>query len=121
MKTQIEQISVKNFRRYKDLKLSNLQRLNVFLGANGFGKTTLFKVFNFLSVCLHVDSIIKPSKEIKRIIPDWQQRYCNKLRFAEIITPYLSLESDKKLASSNRSASFHVLLDTLSALSVRTN
>ncbi len=53
MKTQqIEQIKVKNFRLYKDLHVTDLQRLTVFLGANGSGKTTFFKVFSFLSTCL---------------------------------------------------------------------
>ena len=49
MKTQIEQIKVKNFRLYKNLHMTDLQRFNVFLGANGSGKTTFFKVFSFLS------------------------------------------------------------------------
>jgi predicted ATPase len=63
MKTQIEQIKVKNFRLYKDLQLTNLQRLNVFLGANGSGKTTLFKVFSFLSTCLKENVTVAVNRE----------------------------------------------------------
>jgi len=63
MKTQIEQIKVKNFRLYKDLHLTDLQRLNVFLGANGSGKTTLFKVFRFLSTCLKENVTVAVNRE----------------------------------------------------------
>jgi len=63
MKTQIEQIRVKNFRLYKDLHLDNLQRLNVFLGANGAGKTTLFKVFSFLATCLKENVTVAVNRE----------------------------------------------------------
>ena len=63
MKTQIEQIKVKNFRLYKDLHVTNLQRLNVFLGANGSGKTTLFKVFSFLATCLKENVTVAVNRE----------------------------------------------------------
>lgn len=63
MKTQIEQIKVKNFRLYKDLNITDLQRLNVFLGANGSGKTTLFKVFSFLSTCLKENVTVAVNRE----------------------------------------------------------
>ncbi len=63
MKTQIEQIKVKNFRLYKNLHVTHLQRLNVFLGANGSGKTTLFKVFSFLSTCLKENVTVAVNRE----------------------------------------------------------
>ncbi len=63
MKTQIEQIKVKNFRLYKDLHITDLQRLNVFLGANGSGKTTLFKVFSFLATCLKENVTVAVNRE----------------------------------------------------------
>jgi predicted ATPase len=63
MKTQIEQIKVKNFRLYKELHVTDLQRLNVFLGANGSGKTTLFKVFSFLSICLKENVTVAVNRE----------------------------------------------------------
>ncbi|MDM8567151.1 AAA family ATPase [Candidatus Halobeggiatoa sp. HSG11] len=63
MKTQIEQIKVKNFKLYKNLHVTNLQRLNVFLGANGSGKTTLFKVFSFLATCLKENVTVAIGRE----------------------------------------------------------
>ncbi|MBE9562052.1 MAG: AAA family ATPase, partial [Proteobacteria bacterium] len=63
MKTQIEQIKVKNFRLYKNLHVTGLQRLNVFLGANGSGKTTLFKVFSFLATCLKENVTVAINRE----------------------------------------------------------
>jgi len=63
MKTQIEQIRVKNFKLYKDLQVTDLQRLNVFLGANGSGKTTFFKIFSFLSTCLRENVTVAVNRE----------------------------------------------------------
>jgi len=45
---KIEALRVKNFKTFKDIKLSNLPAISVFIGANGTGKTTLFDVFGFL-------------------------------------------------------------------------
>lgn len=45
---KIEALRVKNFKTFKDIKLTNLPALSVFIGANGTGKTTLFDVFGFL-------------------------------------------------------------------------
>ncbi|BAP55407.1 hypothetical protein THII_1110 [Thioploca ingrica] len=63
MKTQIEQIKVKNFKLYKDLHVTDLQRLNVFLGANGSGKTTFFKIFSFLAACLKENVTVAVNRE----------------------------------------------------------
>lgn len=45
---KIEALRVKNFKAFKDVKLTNLPAIAVFIGANGTGKTTLFDVFGFL-------------------------------------------------------------------------
>ncbi len=45
---KIEALRIKNFKTLKDIKLTNLPALSVFIGANGTGKTTLFDVFGFL-------------------------------------------------------------------------
>jgi predicted ATPase len=45
---KIEALRVKNFKMFKDIKLTNLPAISVFIGANGTGKTTLFDVFGFL-------------------------------------------------------------------------
>jgi predicted ATPase len=49
---RIESLEVKNYRLFKDAKLSNLERLTVVVGANGSGKSTLFDVFSFLKESL---------------------------------------------------------------------
>ncbi len=49
---RIEQIKIKNFKVFKDVTVSNLPPMCVFLGVNGSGKTTLFDVFSFLSEAL---------------------------------------------------------------------
>lgn len=63
MRTQVEAIRVKNFKLYKNLNLKNLQRLNVFLGANGSGKTTFFKIFSFLATCLKENVTVAINRE----------------------------------------------------------
>ncbi|MGN4149785.1 AAA family ATPase [Burkholderia gladioli] len=49
---QIEFIEIKNFRLFRDTRLTNIPRLCVLVGANGTGKTTLFDVFSFLKDAL---------------------------------------------------------------------
>jgi len=49
---QIETLEIKNYRMFRDAKLSNLPRLAVVVGPNGSGKTTLFDVFSFLKESL---------------------------------------------------------------------
>ncbi len=45
---QIETIRLKNYKTFRDLRLTRLPKLAVFVGANGSGKSTLFDVFGFL-------------------------------------------------------------------------
>ena len=45
---QIESISLKNFRAFRDVTLRDIPRFCVLVGANGTGKSTLFSVFGFL-------------------------------------------------------------------------
>lgn len=46
---KIESIRVKNYKIFRDMLITNIPRMCVFLGANGAGKSTLFDVFGFLS------------------------------------------------------------------------
>jgi len=45
---QIEQIRIRNFRAFRDVRMRNIPRLAILVGANGTGKSTLFSVFGFL-------------------------------------------------------------------------
>ncbi len=49
---QIESIRIKNYRLFRDIRLANIPRLCVLVGANGTGKSTLFDVFSFLKDAL---------------------------------------------------------------------
>jgi predicted ATPase len=48
---RIEELSVKNYRALRDLRLKPLTPLTTLLGPNGSGKSTVFDVFAFLSEC----------------------------------------------------------------------
>jgi predicted ATPase len=48
----IESLELKNYRQFKQAKLSNLPAMAVVVGANGSGKSTLFDVFSFLQDAL---------------------------------------------------------------------
>jgi predicted ATPase len=50
---QIESIELKNYRLFRDAKLTGLPKLTIVVGANGSGKSTLFDVFSFLKEALH--------------------------------------------------------------------
>ena len=47
----IESLRIKNYRALRDIELTQLKPLTVFLGPNGSGKSTLFDVFAFLAEC----------------------------------------------------------------------
>jgi predicted ATPase len=49
---QIESVEIRNYRLFRDTKLTDLPRLTVVVGANGSGKSTLFDVFSFLKEAL---------------------------------------------------------------------
>lgn len=49
---QIEAIEIRNYRLFRDAKLTDLPRLTIVVGANGAGKSTLFDVFSFLKEAL---------------------------------------------------------------------
>ncbi|MCU0558986.1 MAG: AAA family ATPase [Desulfobacterales bacterium] len=49
---QIESIEIRNYRLFRDTKLTGLPRLAIVVGANGSGKSTLFDVFSFLREAL---------------------------------------------------------------------
>jgi predicted ATPase len=51
---RIESLKVKNYRALRDLELTKITHLTVFLGPNGSGKSTIFDVFAFLSECFTV-------------------------------------------------------------------
>ena len=48
----IEQIWIRNYRVFRDVKLTGLPPLAVVIGANGSGKSTLFDIFSFLKDAL---------------------------------------------------------------------
>ena len=49
---RIEQIEIRNYRVFRDVRLTRLPPLTVVIGANGTGKSTLFDVFSFLKDAL---------------------------------------------------------------------
>ncbi len=49
---RIEQIEIKNYRVFRNVKLDKLPSMVVIIGANGSGKSTLFDVFSFLKDAL---------------------------------------------------------------------
>lgn len=48
----VETIRIKNFKALRNIELTDLPAYCVFVGRNGTGKTTLFRVFAFLKNCL---------------------------------------------------------------------
>lgn len=52
---QIESLRLKHFRAFKDIAISGLPKMCIFVGANGTGKSTLLRVFDFLKYALTED------------------------------------------------------------------
>ena len=49
---KITSLHIKNYRVFRDVEISDIPNMAVFLGKNGTGKTTFFDVFGFLNDCL---------------------------------------------------------------------
>jgi predicted ATPase len=49
---KIETIEIRNYKVFQNVKIDNIGSIEVFLGENGTGKTTLFDVFGFMKACL---------------------------------------------------------------------
>jgi predicted ATPase len=64
---RIETIRVKNFKALQDIHLTNLPGYCVFVGRNGTGKTTLFRVFAFLKRALETNIRIALQQEGGRL------------------------------------------------------
>lgn len=63
----IESLRIKNFKALRDVELRNLPPLSVFVGRNGTGKTTLFRVFAFLKRCLQDNVRVALNREGGRL------------------------------------------------------
>ena len=63
---RIEQIEIKNYRVFRDIRLTKLPPMTVVIGANGTGKSTLFDVFSFLKDALagNAASAVAPARRI---------------------------------------------------------
>lgn len=69
---RIESIRLKNFRAFHDLELNNIPALAFFIGANGTGKSTLFKVFSFLKDAL--DTNVRTALQREGGFREWVTR-----------------------------------------------
>ncbi|MEZ5329109.1 MAG: AAA family ATPase [Verrucomicrobiales bacterium] len=78
----IEEIRIQNFKALKDVHLTSLPSMAVFVGKNGTGKTTLFRIFAFLQECL--------SSNVRVAL----QREGGLLGFKEVISRGLDPEKD---------------------------
>jgi predicted ATPase len=63
----IESIHIRNFKALRDVKLDNVSSFSVFVGRNGTGKTSLFRVFAFLKACLQDNVRIALNREGGRL------------------------------------------------------
>ena len=52
---RIQTLKIKNFKVFKNVTLTNMPNMAVFLGMNGVGKTTFFDIFGFLNDCLTIN------------------------------------------------------------------
>ena len=72
---KIKEIKIKNYKVLKDVTLSNLSNMAVFLGANGSGKSTIFDVFSFIydSLNTNVTKALNKRGGFEKVISQGQQ------------------------------------------------
>ncbi len=63
----IESLRIRNFKALQDVNLRTLPAFSVFVGRNGTGKTTMFRVFAFLKACLQDNVRIALNREGGRL------------------------------------------------------
>jgi predicted ATPase len=83
---QIESIEIKNYRLFRDARITKIPRLCVLVGANGTGKSTLFDVFSFLkdALTMNVSNAIARRGGIREIRSrDQQGPICIEMKFRE--------------------------------------
>ncbi len=68
----IQDLTVRNYRVLKNVTLKGMQPLNVVLGPNGCGKSTLFDVPGFLSECLTVG--VRKALELRGTLSELKSR-----------------------------------------------
>lgn len=49
---RVQTLKIKNYKVFKDVEITNIPKMAVFLGMNGVGKSTFFDIFGFLNDCL---------------------------------------------------------------------
>lgn len=69
---RIERIRLRNFRVFRELDLKNVPPLAFFIGANGVGKSTLFKVLGFLKDAL--DNNVRTALQREGGFREWVTR-----------------------------------------------
>lgn len=69
---KIERVRLKNFRVFRELDLENIPPLAFFIGENGTGKSTLFKVFGFLKDAL--DNNVRTALQREGGFREWVTR-----------------------------------------------
>ncbi len=92
---KIEQISVKNYKMFKDIVVGGkkgLPAMSVFLGENGVGKSTFFDIFGFLSDSLkdNVSVAINKRGGFKEVIT----RGCSNSELIEFDIKFRNIDSE---------------------------
>jgi ABC-type uncharacterized transport system ATPase subunit len=73
--TEIESISLKNFRTFKLAELKDIPQMCVIVGANGTGKSSLFDVFSFLKEAMknNVQNALNKRGGFKEVVSRGQE------------------------------------------------
>jgi len=97
-KVQLEQINVRNYRNFSELQLDFTEGINIIVGPNGSGKTSILEAISLLSPgkglkSAHFDDICKSGASI------WQTefRLQSKLGKAEITTSFSAKNRARKI------------------------
>ncbi|MDR1936489.1 MAG: AAA family ATPase, partial [Candidatus Accumulibacter sp.] len=83
---KIESIEIRNYRLFRDTRITHIPRLCVLVGANGTGKSTLFDVFSFLkdALTMNVSNAIARRGGMREVMSrDQHKPICVEMKFRE--------------------------------------
>jgi len=97
---KLDWIEIKNFRGIKRAKLENFADINIFIGKNNTGKSTVLEAIYLISSNFEIDWLFKPAFiriiEKRGWLPGRFEDICNELKFRHLENPKIKIKENEE-------------------------